>query len=105
MLRPWIPVYLHFILNRPKLVWCCHFFEDDPKVSPKSIQAFPSAGSILGMAKRGRADDKAVGRQMTRVVVDVGCVSQMNSTVICCHVVEETTEECTMRPGFSIWFG
>jgi hypothetical protein len=60
-----IPVYLHFILNRPKLVWCCHFFEDDPKVSPKSIQAFPSAGSILGMAKRGRADDKAVGRQIT----------------------------------------
>ena len=31
------PVYLHFILNRLKLAWCCHFFEDDRKVSLRRI--------------------------------------------------------------------
>jgi hypothetical protein len=60
-----IPVYLHFILNRPKLVWCCHFFEDDRKVSPRRIYTVLSAWSILDMAKRGGADDKALGRQIT----------------------------------------
>jgi hypothetical protein len=59
------PVYLHFILNRLKFVWCCHFFEDDRKVSPRSIYTSPDAGRILEMAKSGRADDKAVGRQIT----------------------------------------
>jgi hypothetical protein len=59
------PVYLHFILNRLKLVWCCHLFEDDGKVSPRSIYTSPDAGRILEMVKSGRADDKAVGRQIT----------------------------------------
>lgn len=59
------PVYLHFILNRLKLVWCCHFFEDDRKVLPRRIYTSPDAGRILEMAKSGRADDNAVGRQIT----------------------------------------